>query len=118
MLPRAARMRSAAEFRATTRTGRRVPRPSCVIHLVVDPSSDGCRVGLVTSKAIGGSVERHRAARRMRAALRPLIPLLPPGSRLVVRALPGADRAGDLAVQIDSAVRQALASNPSVDPRG
>lgn len=66
------------------------------------------RVGVVVSKSVGGSVERHRAARRIRGAVRPLLPLLPSGSRVVVRALPGADTDPKLAGSVTTGVERAL----------
>lgn len=112
MLPAAVRMRSAADFRSTTRHGLRVSRPVCVIHLAIDPSAADRRVGIVASKVLGGSVVRHRASRRLRAALAPLLDSLPSGSRVVVRALPGADSAADLVSQVESALAEALARGP------
>jgi ribonuclease P protein component len=47
-------------------------------------------VGFVVSKAVGGSVVRHRVARRLRAQLARRLASLPAGSGTVVRALPEA----------------------------
>jgi ribonuclease P protein component len=60
------------------------------------------------SKSVGGSVERHRAARRIRAAVRPFLGALPDGSTAVVRALPGADHEPQLAADVASALTSAL----------
>ena len=46
------------------------------------------RVGLIVGRSVGGSVVRHRVARRLRAQLAAKVPTLPSGSGLVVRALP------------------------------
>lgn len=51
------------------------------------------RVGFVVSAAVGNSVVRHRVTRRLRAQVRPLLPLLPAGSDLVIRALPPSSKA-------------------------
>jgi len=48
------------------------------------------RAGLVVSKAVGGSVVRSQVSRRIRHQLRTLLPAVPAGSRLVVRAAPAA----------------------------
>ena len=45
------------------------------------------RVGFVVSKAVGGSVVRHRVARRLRHIVSSHLAELAPGSRVVVRAL-------------------------------
>ena len=75
--------------------------------------ADGCpRVGLVVSKAVGGSVVRHRVARRLRHVMRDRLDRLPPGTRMVVRALPKSADADStrLGSDIDRALRTVLAS--------
>jgi ribonuclease P protein component len=42
---------------------------------------------LIISKSVGGSVKRHRVARKVRHAVAPVISTLPTGSLLVIRAL-------------------------------
>jgi ribonuclease P protein component len=42
---------------------------------------------LIINKAVGGSVKRHRLARKIRHAVAPRIASLPTGSLLVIRAL-------------------------------
>lgn len=63
------------------------------------------RVGFVVGRGIGGSVARHRTARRLRHLVRDRLALLPAGSRLVVRALPPAAEADSAALgrDLDSA---------------
>ena len=115
MLPAAHRMRSAADFTDTTRRGAKASRGSVVVYAlrvdslsetVPDPSAsaDPARVGLIVAKSVGNSVVRHRASRRIRGAIAALLPSLPPGTRVVVRALPGADTDPAL----DSALATAL----------
>jgi len=62
------------------------------------------------SKAVGGSVVRHRVVRRLRHLVRERLTLLPDGSRLVVRALPPAATATsvELALDLDAALARAL----------
>ena len=91
MLPAANRLRTAADFRETTRRGVRVTRGSVVVYLSRQDGPREPRVGVIVSKAVGGSVQRHRAARRIRAAVRPLLTEVPQGATVVVRALKGAD---------------------------
>ena len=109
MLPAAQRLRSAADFSETTRRGAKGARGHVVVYLV--RSGDDCppRAGLIVGKAVGGSVQRHRAARRIRGALREVLPGLPPGTRLVVRALRGAD--GDPALASNLGLAVAAASD-------
>ena len=84
--------------------------------LAPDPALDGAgsdgvqdpaRVGFVVSKAVGGSVVRHRVARRLRHVLRERLDSLPAGTRLVVRALPRSATADSarLASDVDRALR-------------
>jgi ribonuclease P protein component len=109
VLPEAHRLRSSAEFTEVVRRGRRASRPLLTVHAL--PSGDGpARAGLVVSKAVGGSVVRHRTARRLRHLLRDRVGALPVGLRLVVRAAPGAAAApsGALALDLDGAIASVL----------
>ncbi|MBK9739032.1 MAG: ribonuclease P protein component [Actinobacteria bacterium] len=110
MLPAANRLRTAADFRETTRRGGKAARGCVVVYLNRRETTAPARVGVVVSKSVGGSVQRHRAARRIREAMRPYLEVLPSGSTAVVRALPGADRqpslGTDVAVALDSLLRK------------
>jgi ribonuclease P protein component len=65
-------------------------------------------VGLVVGRTVGPAVIRNRVKRRLRALLRPRLAVLPPGSVLVVRALPPAATAGSatLAADLDAGLRR------------
>ena len=115
MLPAGSRLTRRDEFATTVRRGRRVGRPHLVVHLHV-PAADGgappgadvaVRAGFVVSRGVGGSVVRHRVARRLRHLVRGRLAELPAGARLVVRALPAAADAPSsvLAGDLDSALR-------------
>lgn len=108
MLPAAHRMRAAADFSETTRRGAKVSRGRVVVYVLRGPGIEPALVGLVAGKAVGGSVQRHRAARRIRGAMAALVGLLPPGSRVVVRALPGADVDPALADHVHGGLTAAL----------
>lgn len=110
MLPAAHRMRAAADFTDTTRRGTKVARGPVVVYLLRSDDPRPARAGLIVGKVVGGSVQRHRAARRIRAALGPVMPDLAPGTRIVVRALAGADTDPALAAAVDEAVAAARAS--------
>jgi ribonuclease P protein component len=115
VLPEAHRLRSSTDFRTVVRSGRRGVRPLLTVHLLAARAQDAAgpaRAGLVVSKAVGGSVVRHRTARRLRALLLPRLAPLAPGTRLVVRAAPGSGRvpSGALAEDLDQALDRALAS--------
>ena len=112
MLPARHRLHRSAEFRDVLRSGRRSSRGMLTVHvdLPIGAAAPGgalpARAGLVVSKAVGGSVVRSRTSRRLRHLLRDRLPLLPPGTRLVVRAGPGAGDASSarLAGDLDAAL--------------
>ena len=62
------------------------------------------------SKAIGGAVVRNTVKRRLRHLMRDRVTQLPPGSLVVVRALPGAGDADhtQLARDLDAALQRLL----------
>lgn len=68
------------------------------------------RAGFVVSKAVGGSVVRHRVTRRLRHLVRPRLAGLPADLGVVVRALPPAAGAtsAELAVDLEAGLRAAL----------
>ena len=110
MLPAAHRLRSSADFSETVRRGRRASRPLLTVHALMTADDRPAQAGLVVSKAVGGSVVRHRTARRLRHLLRERVSALVPGTRLVVRAAPSAAGASStaLAADLDAALAQAL----------
>ncbi|WP_141005143.1 ribonuclease P protein component [Nocardioides humi] len=81
-------------FRAAGRRGHRAGSRTLVAHLLLPDEQQAvgmseerpARVGFVVSKAVGGAVVRNRVRRRLRHAVRPAVPDLPPGAVLVVRA--------------------------------
>ena len=104
MLPAAARLRRRQEFTDVVRRGRRTSRGPLTLHLTQPaPVEDAAatQVGFVIGKAVGPAVVRNRLRRRLRHVLRPRLVALPVGSRLVVRARPGAG-------ELDSAALAAL----------
>ena len=111
MLAAVHRLRASAEFTHTVRRGRRAGRSLVSVHLLVMPDGAPARVGLVVSKGVGGSVVRHRVARRLRHLMRDRVEALPVGARLVVRAAPGAATAtsAQLGADLDGALRSVLA---------
>ena len=112
MLPARSRLTHRDEFAAVVRRGRRGGRSRLVVHLDRADASDerGPRAGFVVSKAVGGSVVRHRVSRKLRHLVAPRLGTLPADARLVVRALPPAADAtsAELAEDLDSGLRSAL----------
>jgi ribonuclease P protein component len=68
--------------------------------------------GLAVSKAVGRAVVRNTIKRRLRAILADILPQLPPGTGVVVRALPPAAQVsfevleGDVKEAMAAAVRK------------
>lgn len=124
MLPRPSRLTRPADFRAVLRggDGRRRHRAGgdlLVVHVAlptveqtgVHLPTRSPRVGFVVSRAVGGSVVRHRVVRRLRHLVRDRLSVLPPGSDVVVRAQPRAATATsvELGEALDRSLRRALA---------
>lgn len=73
------------------------------------------RVGFVVGRTVGGAVERNAVRRRLRHLMRERLHLLPPGSTLVVRALPAAATvsSADLGADLDAALSRLLGGGVS-----
>lgn len=71
------------------------------MHVDESPGLRPSRAAFAVSKAVGGSVVRHRVTRRLRAQLLPLLDRLPSGTDVVVRALPEAATASSADLRID-----------------
>jgi ribonuclease P protein component len=120
VLPAQARLRRRPEFTAVVRSGRRIGRPTMVLHFLPDRSAahvrgpvgavSGPRAGFVVGRAVGNSVVRHRVTRRLRAAVVEQLPRLPASADLVVRARPEAAVASsqDLRRDLRSGLDRAL----------
>ena len=76
------------------RRGRRVGTPNAVLHLFDRHTEEPARFGFVVSKAVGGAVTRNLVRRRLREICRDVLPSIPQGTDVVIRALPGSDAAG------------------------
>ncbi|MFF7938321.1 ribonuclease P protein component [Nocardia gamkensis] len=128
MLPEPYRLHHRADFSRTVRRGQRIGRRDLVVHALAhgydggvgangrhDQVPDdllvrvgGPRFGLIVSKAVGNAVIRHRVARRLRHMCAQVVDELPPGTDVVIRALPGAATASseDLLRQVRTALRK------------
>ena len=112
MLPAQYRMTRSAEFSTTVKHGVRAVQPDLVVHARREcGESDGPRIGLVVSKAVGSAVVRHRVARRLRHAAREVLGDLQSSDRVVIRALPSSRHAvsarlrQEIAAGVDRAVQ-------------
>ena len=89
MLPADARLTASSDFARATKSGIRVTTQHFIGYLYLSPvtNDSSAKCGLIISKSVGGSVKRHRVARKVRHAVAPTISSLPTGSLLVIRAL-------------------------------
>ena len=107
MLPAAHRMRSSEVFRQVRRRGKKFLVPGLVVHISQGFFSAGVsKIGITVGKDCGNSVARHRLSRRMRGAMSPLVSQLPPGTGVVIRALPQATEAVDLSTSLKQVIHQ------------
>ncbi len=102
------RLRRAGEIAFLRRKGRGIQLATFSVFSA--PANDGSvRIGIVTSKAVGGAVARNRVRRRIRGALEALEP--GPRARMLFIAKPGAASvsyaalARDVAVAVDRLAR-------------
>lgn len=111
MLPAPYRISRRSDISETIRRGVRARRGALVVHLLLDPESphSPAQAAFAVGKTVGNSVRRHEVVRRLRALMPPLLDQLPPGSRVVVRALPEAASTSsqDLKRDLESALARA-----------
>ena len=110
MLPSDARLTSSSDFARATKSGIRVTSQHFVGYLYISPvtNNTSAKCGLIISKAVGGSVKRHRVARKVRHAVAPTISSLPSGSLLVIRAL-GQDGDSNIESEISELISKLIA---------
>jgi ribonuclease P protein component len=103
-------MRRSAEFAAVLRAGGRARRGSLVVHARRGLTEFEPHLGLIVARSVGNSVTRHRVSRRLRAQLAARLGGVPPGTGIVVRALPEAAAASSavLGADLDAALPAAL----------
>ena len=112
MLPARNRMRRSADFGFAVRSGVRAPQPDLVVHVnrqICCGAGGLPQIGLIVTKSVGGAVDRHRVARKLRHAARAVLAELGPADRIVIRALPSSRYASSarLEQQLRAGVRRA-----------
>jgi ribonuclease P protein component len=107
VLAKSARLTETADFARATKSGVRISTKNFVGYLYPTNLDQPARAGLIISKNVGGSVTRHRIARKARHTLRDMYPQLPTGGLLVIRALNSAQDA-DATQEVTTIVEQLL----------
>lgn len=113
MLPQKYRLTSPTDFSRATKSGIRVGNGNFFLYLYQIKEDLPPRAGLIISKAVGGSVVRHKVARRLRHEIAQHIAGLPQGTLIVIRALTSA-RHADVQSEIPTLLNKAQAKLSSV----
>ena len=88
MLARANRIVRADDYRNTVRRGRKSGTAHSVVY-VRRRYDDQVRFGFIVAKTVGNAVARNTVRRRLKHVCHDILPGVPPGTDVVVRALPG-----------------------------
>lgn len=118
MLPVDARLTSSSDFARATKSGIRVTTEHFVGYLYISPVTNNAsaKCGLIINKTVGGSVKRHRLARKVRHAVSPHIVELPLGSLFVVRALKQSDDK-NVTVEISTLIQKLIERSKKIEAR-
>ncbi len=79
------RLTQSTEFKRVRRSGKSYAHP-LVVLVVLPTDGDHMQVGVTAGKAVGRAVQRNRAKRLLREAIRPLLPKLQPGWKAILIA--------------------------------
>lgn len=79
------RLTRSTDFKRVRNSGKSFAHP-LVVLITLTSEEPGLRVGVAASRSLGSAVQRNRAKRLLREAIRPEIPLLSDGRDLVLIA--------------------------------
>jgi ribonuclease P protein component len=79
------RLTRSTDFKRVRRTGKSYAHPFVVL-VVQTSETPKVRVGVTAGRSVGGAVQRNKAKRLLREAIRPLLPDLLPGRDLILIA--------------------------------
>jgi ribonuclease P protein component len=104
-------MTRSADFTHTVKQGVRAAQSDLVVHGyrgATCPSDGAPLVGFIVAKSVGGAVDRHRVARKLRHSAHLIVRDLDPSDRVVIRALPGSREAdsAQLRAELRTGVRR------------
>lgn len=90
MLARANRIVRADDYRNTVRRGRKSATAHCVVYVRTGTApTHESRFGFIVAKPVGNAVVRNTVRRRLKAVAYETRGVLPQGTDVVIRALPG-----------------------------
>lgn len=112
MLARANRIVRADDYRNTVRRGRKSATAHCVVYVRTGSApTPEVRFGFIVAKTVGNAVVRNTVRRRLKAIAHEKLDVLPEGTDVVIRALPGSIEVPwstlleEISVVIDKGVR-------------
>lgn len=90
MLPRANRLTRGADYKAVVRRGRRCATAHTVTYVTASDDAQSTRFGFIVSRQVGSAVVRNTIRRRLKSVCAGVLTDVPPGTDVVIRALPAA----------------------------
>lgn len=122
MLATRNRLRTAADFSTTVRSGVRNGRRNVVLYTAAIAADEPSRIGFIVSKSVGNAVVRNLVKRRLREAGAASLHEHGTGLAIVVRALPASASASwaqilaDYNAALDSTLARLAARSRATDP--
>jgi ribonuclease P protein component len=84
--PKSSRLLNSRDFRKVREKGKSSQGRLLRLGVLRDSEPKPTRIGLVTSKRVGGAVDRNKTRRRLREMIRAVLPSIAPGLDIVVVA--------------------------------
>jgi ribonuclease P protein component len=92
MLAKTNRVVTAGDYKATVRKGRRRTAATVVLYIRRRDDAGAVRFGFIVAKTVGNAVVRNLVRRRLKSVASDHLHSVPPGSDVVIRALPAASQ--------------------------
>lgn len=99
------RLKQSSEFQRVRRFGKSYAHP-LVVLIVLRLPEPVVHIGVTAGKSVGGAVQRNKAKRLLREAVRPLLPRIYPGCDIILIARTPTQKAS--LVEIQNAIHQIL----------